>query len=463
MELASFPEWMETNWRDTLVTGIVGLASFIVLMWGRRQLLTWWLRQLEAFGSRLSDDPPFDTLRLASLAWVGLLSAYCAVQFVPAPDPWVEVAGRVLFSGFILATGTSATRFARKLAHLVGRRYSARHQTVELVGAIPAGALVVVTALGVLQTWGAPMAPLLLAAGVSGVVVVVASRDYMPTFVASFQVSARGVEVGRYVRLGSGVEGTVTGISWRDVTIRSVDGDSIHVPHLSLVRQTVQAFGRKPHAASEPFRFSARSQLRELTGLRAHNLAELAAHLRTVPASSIYYHTHQYLEEHQYLTPTPANAFAAWVSNNLRDEAVAEALAGVDVVGISTTDAARERLTGILQEAVGRGEDTRPAPPGEEFHFVKTVTFIMPIPYLANDLREMVAIIRKLPPSSLYFHLFESRLLSEDPSATDISRWVRDSVGDADLAREIDRLNPYDYTLEGLRSSLTRLIENRLA
>lgn len=463
MEVTSLFDWLEANWRDVLVAGIIGLASFIVLMAGRRILLRWWLRQLVAIGNWLGNGYPFDTLTVASLAWVSLLSAYFAFQFAPAPDPWLDIAAKVLLSGFILSTGASAARFARRLAHLVGERYRTRHQAVELIGAVPTGALVIVTALGVLQTWGAPMAPLLLAAGVAGVALIVAFRDYFPTFVASMQVAARGVEVGRYVRIGSGDEGTVTNLSWRDVTIRTVDGDSIHVPSVAMVRQTVQTFAQRVHVAREPFHFFTRNQLRELTGMRARNLTELASHLRNLPASSMYYHTHQYLEEHQYLTPTPANAFAAWVSENLRNDVVAEELAAVDVIGMATTDAARERLTGILQEAIDRGEDRRSAPPGEEFYFVKTVTFVIPLRHIATDLRELAAVVRNLPPSSLYFHLFESRLLSDHPDDTNLSQWVRDSVGNTELAREIDRLNPYDYTQEGLRSSLTRLIENRLA
>ncbi len=177
----------------------------------------------------------------------------------------------------------------------------------------------------------------------------------------------------------------------------------------------------------------------------------------------MYYHTHQYLEEHQYLTPTPGNAFAAWVSENVGNEAVAEQLAAVDVVGMATTDAARERLVGILQEAIDRGDDSRSVPEGEEFHFIKTVTFVVPLPVVATNLRGLAAAVHQLPPSSLYFHLFECKLLSVDASEVDLAQWARDSLDDPDLARGIDRLNPYDYTLEGLRSSLTKLIENRLA
>ena len=456
-------EWLGTYTQHVLLMGIVASASFIVLMWGRHRLLRWWLQQLQALGSRLGSAAQFDTFRVASIAWVIFLSTYLAAQFAPAEEPWVPVIKRILLSGFILSTGASAARFARRLAYVIGEQHQARTQTVELAAVAPTGGLVIVTALGVLQTWGAPIAPLLLASSVVVVVLVVGFRDYLPTLVASLQVQGRGIEPGRYIRLESGVEGAVTDVSWRSVAIETPEGNHVHIPHPLLVRQTVQTYAGRAHTARVPFRFSMRSQLREFTGLRARNLTELANHLRTVPASSVYYHTHQYLEEHQYLTLTPGNAFAAWVSEDVGDEAVAQQLAAVDVVGMATTDAARERLVGILQEAIERGGDLRSVPAGEEFHFITTVTFIVPLPTFATNLRGLAAAVRQLPPSSLYFHLFESKLLSEDAAQTDFALWARDSLDDPDLAREIDRLNPYDYTLEGLRSSLIKLIENRLA
>ncbi len=67
--------------------------------------------------------------------------------------------------------------------------------------------------------------------------------------------------------------------------------------------------------------------MKELTGLKARNLRELADTLKVVPDSVIYYHTHHFLEEHHYLTPQPANDLAMWVEEALGDEVLAERLA----------------------------------------------------------------------------------------------------------------------------------------
>jgi hypothetical protein len=47
-------DWLEANWWDVLVEGIIGLASFIVPVAGRRILLRWWLRQLVVIRNQLA-------------------------------------------------------------------------------------------------------------------------------------------------------------------------------------------------------------------------------------------------------------------------------------------------------------------------------------------------------------------------------------------------------------------------
>lgn len=55
--------------------------------------------------------------------------------------------------------------------------------------------------------------------------------------------------------------------------------------------------------AKEPFRFCTQTHIPELTGLKANNLQELLDHIKTVPGSVIYHHTHHFLQQHQYLSP----------------------------------------------------------------------------------------------------------------------------------------------------------------
>src|SRR3989338_10800723 len=92
---------------------------------------------------------------------------------------------------------------------------------------------------------------------------------------------------------------------------------------------------RESMEAKRPFRFSTRLHLSELTGLRASNLSQLLDCIRNVPGSSIYYHTHAFLQQYQYLVPEPPHDFAYWVSEGLGEVELGEQLDGIDQIAHS--------------------------------------------------------------------------------------------------------------------------------
>lgn len=215
--------------------------------------------------------------------------------------------------------------------------------------------------------------------------------------------------------------------------------------------------------AKEPFKFYTRLHLTELTGLRAINLSQLAALIRKVPGSCIYHHTHRFLQQHQYLSPEPPNDFAYWVSEILGEEELGEKLASIDTIQYSTIRSLRDKIAATIEDYLknNRLAKLRFAREDEEFNFIKSVSFILPTDYSANDLKELLVIIKKITNNSIYFHMFESRLRLERMD-NDFSNWIRNSVGDKELADEISRFDPYTYTLDGLRNKLITMLEKRI-
>ncbi len=214
--------------------------------------------------------------------------------------------------------------------------------------------------------------------------------------------------------------------------------------------------------AKEPFQFRTRSHLAELTGLKAKSLRELVDLLKSAPDGVVYYHTHHFLAEHHYLTPEPPNDFAGWVTNVLRDDILGEQLASVDTFDFSDLVSLRDKLANIIEEHLeGHGDHSMEAEPGREFFFIKSVSVVVATAYRAYDLREFVEALKKVTVGSLYFHMFEARLRL-GRRQNDFSTWLESGLDENDLAHEVAGLDPYNYSLEGLRSALTRLIENRL-
>lgn len=215
--------------------------------------------------------------------------------------------------------------------------------------------------------------------------------------------------------------------------------------------------------AKEPFRFHTRLHLTELTGLRAINLAQLASLTKDVPGACIYHHTHRFLQQHQYLSPEPPNDFAYWVTEILGEDELGEMLSSIDTIKYSTIRSLRDKIVETIESYL-KGNPLakmRFAREGEEFHFVKSVSFILPTDYTAGDLKEFAEILKKVTVDSIYFHIFESRLRLEKNN-NDFSNWILTSVGNNALAEKISKLDPYTHTLEGLRSNLVDMVERQL-
>ncbi len=206
-----------------------------------------------------------------------------------------------------------------------------------------------------------------------------------------------------------------------------------------------------------PFYFWTRLHLIKLLGLKAKNPVELLEGIKRVPPSSIYYHTHHFLQQHHYLSPEPPNDFAYWLTNILNLEELGEAIASVNVIGFKKMEGLRSEFVRILTDYMVRNKRIIDCPEGEEFHFMGCITVILPTPYVASNLAEFVEILEKISINSLYFHIFEApmRLGKEE---NDFSAWFR-GIGEEKLAQKIFILDPYTITLEGLRQKIIRMVK----
>ncbi|MBI4180253.1 hypothetical protein HY522_12600 [bacterium] len=213
--------------------------------------------------------------------------------------------------------------------------------------------------------------------------------------------------------------------------------------------------------ARHPFFFSTHVDLTELTGLRARNLREFLAHLKTVPGAVIYHHTHRFLKQHQYLSPEPPNDFAFWAAEATQEPHLAERLAAVDTVRFSSIRTLRDRIVDIVESHLRQSPDRGNVAAGAEFYFMKSVSFVLPTPHRAVDLGEFAEALKKVSLHAIYHHVFEARLRLED-GINDFSRWLEAELGETELARAFARLDPYTHTLEALRRRLIQLTDRRI-
>ncbi|MEA1928181.1 MAG: DUF5752 family protein [Candidatus Auribacterota bacterium] len=215
------------------------------------------------------------------------------------------------------------------------------------------------------------------------------------------------------------------------------------------------------NSATVPFIFYTDFNLPELTGLTAANLRQLLLLIRKVPGSAIYHHTHRFVEKHQYLTLESPNDFAFWVSDILGEKTLGEKLRGIDIVQFSTIHDLRQALASTIEEYLSRhpGAGKRFADTDSLFHFVKSIGFFQPMPYRAKSLEGFIKHLKSVSISSIYFHMFGARLRLERKT-NDFSYWLETSLLRKDLGDRIAELDPYAFTLEGLRKKILTILEN---
>ena len=212
-------------------------------------------------------------------------------------------------------------------------------------------------------------------------------------------------------------------------------------------------------AEQQPFRFVTHLTLTELTGRRARDLLDLLRHLKIVPLSVLYYHTHHFLEQHHTLSPTPPNDFAFWVTNVLQETSVGERLAAIDTIQFSSLASLRDTIVSTIESYLMTAKSLRPAPEGSDFFFMNSRSFLLPTPYEAHTLEEFAQALQKVSIHSIYYHVFEARLRLE--RGNDFAEWLG-ALGEKNLAWQITLMDPYTQTLKSLRKRILSLVERRL-
>ncbi len=453
--------WIENNWAVLAIPLAIFVLTMIALLWLRRLALTRLLRHVGRTPSAI-DDVVARAIRIPSIIWCLIISVYLAVTASPIEAAWRPTRDRTLWSLLVISATVSVLLLLSGIADVYGHRARLSSRTLTAIKSLARIWILIIAALVLLDIWGAPTSPIVLLIVVVVLAAALALRDAAPNALAGIQLAAsQRIKVGDYIRLETGEEGHVVEFTWSTTQIRSLEGNIVMIPNNRLVGQSIVNYGRPLKKAKEPFRFYTRTHITELTGLKAKNLQELRDLVKTAPDAVIYYHTHHFVEEHHFLVPEPSNDFAYWTASALGDDALSEGLAAVNIMDFASLSSLRERFVDILDEYLRLNGNSKDAVQGMEFHLMKSISAIMPTPYVAADLREFVEAVRKVSEGSIYFHLFESRLRL-GRGKNDFSAWLENSLGESELAEEIARLDIYSSTLEAIRSTLTQLIEKRI-
>src|SRR3990172_11951859 len=129
--------------------------------------------------------------------------------------------------------------------------------------------------------------------------------------------------------------------------------------------------------ASHPFAVIDCAMLSIATGVSAQNLRELRDRLRSLPASSLYFHFWGAHLRPGFEEPEYNNDFALWAKHGLNDLGLAERLSVIDPPSFGDLEALREELVDVVEQRLYEREVVPWAPADQEFHFIRSTLVVL--------------------------------------------------------------------------------------
>lgn len=200
----------------------------------------------------------------------------------------------------------------------------------------------------------------------------------------------------------------------------------------------------------------------ELAGKKARNLKEFLKCLQTIDDESIFYHVYHTLRQHHFAIPEYSNDFAHWLKKELREDVLAERFTYVRISQYDDIKAVKEKLIkGLKKRLDDKSNQMLEVPEERAFHFVRVKVIALPTKYKAKNLKEFAKCLEEIERDPIFYHFFSARLKSGNNKGKytdDFSRWIN-KIGYPEIADKIAAINPYGYTLEGLRKEILNIIK----
>jgi hypothetical protein len=211
--------------------------------------------------------------------------------------------------------------------------------------------------------------------------------------------------------------------------------------------------------ADTPFEFKSAAHLLFIEKERASNLTELLNALRSCPEGSIFQHTFCTLEEHHFIKEGFSNDFAHWAYSELGTVGLGERLASLDVREFTSLSALRARLIQMVEDFIAQNPKAREHTAQSPFYFCSSNIVILPVHLRANSLAEFIEGLKQVSVHSIHYHFIEARLRRK-LDTNDFSVWLQRDLGLSRTAAQLNHIDIYTSTLDGVKRKIIQILQN---
>lgn len=179
------------------------------------------------------------------MIWGILLGSYSGTLMIEINSEWLKLLdGTLVVVGIFSITMVMARVFSA-IAGVYARKAEGAFPSASIFANIIEAATYVTGVLIILQTFGVSIAPILTALGVGGLAVALALQDTLTNVFSGLHILlSKPIQSGDYIKLGTGEEGHVVDISWRNTTIQALGNNLIIVPNQKIASAIITNYDR---------------------------------------------------------------------------------------------------------------------------------------------------------------------------------------------------------------------------
>lgn len=215
------------QWVEPVAWFGIALITFLVF----RNLL---LRSLR-FEPRSPASALTESLRLPSILWCLAGAVFVAIQFAALSAQQLRLAEMWFLIFVIVSVTLTLASLSVRAMRYYGEKQGMVYATAGLSHALIRILILSLGVMTLLRYLGIAITPMLTALGVGGLAVALALQDTLANFFAGVHILVeRPVNVGDFIRLSTGEEGTVADIGWRTTRIRTTTNNMIVIPNTRI-------------------------------------------------------------------------------------------------------------------------------------------------------------------------------------------------------------------------------------
>lgn len=220
------------------------VGSFLLGLFFKKVVIAYLAKLASRTKWRL-DDVAIASVRGSVIFWAVALGLYVVIQTQGLSKEVVQLCSKALAVLVIFSVTVVISNIGTEIIEYYKSVVTGLASATSLLKNIIRVTVYSIGILIILDNLHISIAPLLTALGVGGLAIGLGLQETLSNFFSGLQIlAARQIQVGNYIKLGSGEEGFVEDLNWRATVIRTLPGNHIIIPNKNLSGLVVTNYAR---------------------------------------------------------------------------------------------------------------------------------------------------------------------------------------------------------------------------